>query len=153
MADEEQAERSRKVVTQWFDDIGAGNAEGAIAAVSEDLKYWTIGEPGVIAFSGWRTKSDWLETLKWFLGKLPNGLTFNYEIMTVEDDRVAVVMDGRGTLPDGRVYHNYFHNFFRVEDGLIMEIREYMDTMHFVRTLMDDSFEFRDLREDPSATA
>src|SRR3546814_20882325 len=48
--------------------------------------------------------------------------------MTAEGDRVAYEAKGEMVFPD-RVYSNSYHNLLVIRDGLIVEGREYMDTM------------------------
>lgn len=48
--------------------------------------------------------------------------------MTAENNRVSITVEGEGTTPDGRVYTNTYHYLFTFRDGLIAEVREYMDT-------------------------
>jgi len=43
-------------------------------------------------------------------------------------DRVAVEARSAGTLPDGSTYRNSYHFLFAFADGLIIDIREYLDT-------------------------
>src|SRR3546814_15366407 len=48
--------------------------------------------------------------------------------MTAEGDRVAYEAKGEMVFPD-RVYSNSYHNLLVIRDGLIVEGREYMETM------------------------
>jgi hypothetical protein len=52
------------------------------------------------------------------------------EVIGVTDggDRVAVEARSTGTLPDGSTYRNSYHFLFGFADGLIVDIREYLDT-------------------------
>lgn len=52
------------------------------------------------------------------------------EVIGVTDggDRVAVEARSTGTLPDGSTYRNSYHFLFAFVDGLIVDIREYLDT-------------------------
>src|SRR3546814_13666227 len=52
--------------------------------------------------------------------------------MTAEGDRVAYEAKGEMVFPD-RVYSNSYHNLLVIRDGLIVEGREYMDTMAVAR--------------------
>ena len=52
-----------------------------------------------------------------------------------DGDFVVVEHSGRNELPDGRRYDNNYCWVFRFEDGLIQEVREYMDTQ-----LVTDTF-------------
>lgn len=56
------------------------------------------------------------------------GLTMTIEASIGEGDRVAVLAHSEGTLKDGPVYINDYHYAFRFQDGVIVEMREYMNT-------------------------
>jgi len=45
-----------------------------------------------------------------------------------EGDRVAVERVTRGTTHDGRYCSNAYHYLFTFRDGLIVEVKEYLDT-------------------------
>jgi len=49
---------------------------------------------------------------------------------TAEGDRVAVEVQGEGTLANGRAYQNTYHFLFVLRDGLICEVKEYNDTKY-----------------------
>jgi ketosteroid isomerase-like protein len=57
-----------------------------------------------------------------------SGLTMTIETSIEEGDRVAVLARSHGTLKDGPVYSNDYHYAFRFDDGLIVEMREYMNS-------------------------
>jgi ketosteroid isomerase-like protein len=50
--------------------------------------------------------------------------------ITAGGDRVAVESELRVPLKDGRVFHNHYHNLYRLQGGKIAEIREYHDSAH-----------------------
>ena len=56
------------------------------------------------------------------------GLTMTIESSIAEGDRVAVLAQSQGTLKDGPVYSNDYHYAFRFQGGVIVEMREYMNS-------------------------
>lgn len=56
-----------------------------------------------------------------------------------DGDSVIVEHSGRNELPDGRRYDNNYCWIFRFQDGLIQEVREYMDTQLVTETFGDGS--------------
>lgn len=50
--------------------------------------------------------------------------------ITASGDRVAVEFESTVPLKDGRIFHNHYHNLYRLRDGRIAEIREYHDSAH-----------------------
>jgi ketosteroid isomerase-like protein len=58
----------------------------------------------------------------------PQGIRFVIKAMTAEDDRVAVEAESEGMHVSGRLYGNQYHFLFRLRDGKVVELKEYMDT-------------------------
>jgi len=54
-----------------------------------------------------------------------------------DGDTVIVESEGDGTTKAGKTYNNRYAIFYRLEDGQIVEIREYLDT-----AFADDCLEF-----------
>ena len=70
--------------------------------------------------------------------KLYDGpLAVTLESLIAEGDQAAVqlVIDGRTA--KGEPYHNFYHFAFRVRDGKICAVREYVDTLYAQRKLFD----------------
>ena len=62
-----------------------------------------------------------------------------YEVATAEwADFVVIEHSGRNELADGRRYNNNYCWVFRFQDGLIQEVREYMDTQLVTETFGPD---------------
>ena len=55
-----------------------------------------------------------------------------------DGDSVVVEHSGRNTLPDGRRYDNNYCWILRFQNGLIQEVREYMDTQLVTETFGAD---------------
>ena len=51
-----------------------------------------------------------------------------------DEDSVVVEHSGRNKMPDGRRYDNNYCWVFRFQNGLIQEVREYMDTQLVTET-------------------
>lgn len=111
--------------------LAVHDAQRGAELLHEDLIYWTIGKPHLFPYAGTRGKAEflaYLATPSIFTG----GSRMTPLVMTAEDDRVSVTVDGEGTTPDGRVYTNVYHYLFTFRDGQIVEVREYMDTQSAV---------------------
>ncbi len=72
----------------------------------------------------------------WFAGysklleQFPEGLVVQPPTLTAEDNRVAVIAEGQGTMADGRVYNNLYHWYIEADGSRITLVREYGDTLH-----------------------
>jgi ketosteroid isomerase-like protein len=58
------------------------------------------------------------------------GIDFTLHSTTAEDDRVAAEVSCHAELVNGEVYKNQYHMLFRFSEGLIVEVKEYNDTLH-----------------------
>ena len=54
--------------------------------------------------------------------------------LTVEGDRAAIECRSSAPLPDGTNYENRYHYLFIVRDGLVVEVREFLDSAYLFRT-------------------
>ena len=93
----------------------------------------------------WMGVSQWTRTFQgkqMVVDKLFGGVaedispSFSVEVHHIhaDGDHVVVEHSGRNELPDGRRYDNNYCWIFRFEEGLIQEVREYMDTQLVTET-------------------
>ncbi|HVF61654.1 MAG TPA: nuclear transport factor 2 family protein [Thermoanaerobaculia bacterium] len=54
--------------------------------------------------------------------------------LLAEGDKVAVEVEGHGTLRDGRRYDQEYHFVMTLRDGKIAAVREYLDTQQVYAT-------------------
>ncbi|WP_322936701.1 nuclear transport factor 2 family protein [Nocardioides bizhenqiangii] len=116
-------------------------AEGRVAplleAMAEDVTWrWMGVDQWSRTFEGKQIVVDTLfggatETL---------GPSSSVEVRHVHADGDCVVVEhsGRNELPDGRRYDNNYCWVLRFQDGLIQEVREYMDTQLVTETFGAD---------------
>lgn len=113
--------------------FSTGDVEAIVNALNPDATYWISGTiPGM---SGSYSPKE--------LGELLGGVTDAYKggalkitpvATTAQGDRVAVEAEGFAELLDGRIYKPTYHFLFRIQDGEIMEVKEYLDTHHAFET-------------------
>jgi ketosteroid isomerase-like protein len=61
----------------------------------------------------------------------PEGVSISIDPRTIESGSLAVVeAEGSGYAKNGKLYNNRYAFLFDVRNGLIWEIREYLDTLH-----------------------
>jgi ketosteroid isomerase-like protein len=60
--------------------------------------------------------------------------------MIAEDDKVALQIEGRFPLKNGRLYNNFYHMYFQVRDGKVAVLKEYHDSLHFVDVFAGSTF-------------
>jgi ketosteroid isomerase-like protein len=69
---------------------------------------------------------------------LSPGSSVEVNFVHADGDYVVVEHSGRNALPDGRRYDNNYCWVFRFQNGLIQEVREYMDTQLVTETFGPD---------------
>ena len=123
-------EDNKNVVRRLMDRLTAGDTEGAVDLLSEDGRWWVGGKPDLFPVAGYKNKSEIRELLNSLILPMPNGLRMTIKSIIAEGDRVAAEVESYGEAPNGRIYNNEYHFLFILHDGLILETKEYLDTMH-----------------------
>jgi hypothetical protein len=129
MTDTTQA--SRSVVENWYAALAAGNMEGVIGALAEDVVFTVHGKTPV---SGRHEGRDAFVTNAVgpiFAALDPETLQFakKWEIFAAEGGRVVTIMEGEAKTPDGRLYDNTYCHLFTIRGGQIAELQEFLDTV------------------------
>ena len=116
---------NKEKVRQYINYMNSGQIDEAFAMLAPDATWWIpTDQPGGKTF----TKDDMLGSIGVFMGVFAKKPEFTIEQLTAEDDRVCVLQTARGGLSRGGAsYANDYHMFYRFRDGLIVEVREYMN--------------------------
>jgi ketosteroid isomerase-like protein len=99
------------------------------ALLHPQATYWTIGKPHLFPAGGEKARAAivaYMSTPSIFNGGA--GVDVSFGAVTAEDDRVAIEAEVRGTLADGRIYTNVYHYLMWFKDGLVLRVKEYLDT-------------------------
>src|SRR6201996_9306561 len=132
----EEPGRDRTLKERTREIMGAmtqGQVGPLFAAMADDVTWrWMGVSQWSRAFQGKQSVVDTLfggasETLS------PSSSVEVHDIHA-DGDVVVVEHSGRNELPDGRRYDNNYCWVFRFRDGLICEVREYMDTQLVTET-------------------
>ena len=121
------AEQNKAVVRNFYRVFSTGNVPDILATMRDDATYWVSGS--VPEFSGVKTKAQLAEVLSG-VGKIYVGgaLPLSPGTIIAEGDWVFAEASGRAQLQNGRAYAPHSAWVFRVQDGLIVEIREFIDS-------------------------
>lgn len=98
------------------------------AMLHPEAKYWVAGTPRLFSWAGTRGRAQFMEWVATPTIFLDGGAVSKFGAATADEDRVALESSNRGICPDGRIYTNAYHHLFRFQDGLIVEVKEYLDT-------------------------
>ena len=121
------AEESKRIVREFFGHLNEGDADAIASAYAEAGTCWTAG---TLPFPGVHTRDEIRELSKGILGAFAGGLLFTVLGMTAEGNRVAVEAESEGRHASGKTYRNQYHFLFELQNGKILRMKEYLDTLH-----------------------
>jgi uncharacterized protein len=127
----------KAVVTRYVEAVAAGDLPTIEASFSPEVE-WTY--PGDLPLSGtWRGRDTVIND---FLGKAAGSLfaadapvVIKLVNILADGDQVFAEWTARATARSGQAYENRCGGVFTVHDGLIVAVREYLDTDHARRVL------------------
>ncbi len=120
---------AKEIVTAYFKAVTEGKFEDIPKYKSPNATYWISGENSW-PFGGWRTPEQMGETFQTIQERFPNGLNITIHFIIVDGNQVAVHLNNRAERIDGKIYDNEIVTLMKIENGLIAEEREFLDTIH-----------------------
>lgn len=108
----------------WWVDTGRDRSAGAKTAIRGVRHGWPLHGSMFI--------DDKLDLFRFLASELfPDGVSLNIDPQTIESESFAVIeAEGNGYSKNGKLYNNRYAFLFNVQNGLICEIKEYLDTLH-----------------------
>jgi uncharacterized protein len=133
MEDSMTTEDNKRLMQRVFDEVARGNSAALIEVLGDDVE-WHV--TGTTKFSKtYRGKASLMSEL---IGPLFSQLAEPFVMIAdrfiAEDNYVVVETRGKATTKSGRPYNNKYCWVFRIEDGKVKEVTEYMDTQLVVTT-------------------
>lgn len=121
------ATENKEMIRTMFAELGKGNADAFLGAMSDDVKFTLIGNT---KFSGnFNGKQEFIAKVLAPLGAaLDGGLVITPDNLIADDEFVAMQSRGKSTAKNGKSYNNTYCHVFRITNGKIREITEYLDT-------------------------
>ena len=89
--------------------------------VTEDFKVWIVANPGLV------DKQPYVDGIALLPRVFPDKLAFTIHSLTAEDDRVIAEFSGLGTTAGGETYRNDYLYLFKIRDGKVYFLAEYLD--------------------------
>jgi uncharacterized protein len=128
----------KSVVLRYYALLNERKFDSALALLSDDLEWWLSGTQSVGGqkTSGTLSKAEFTQAMGLIRDLTVGGVTFEPGLMLVEGNRLAMTLESRAELKNGRDYHNYVGKFVEVRDGKITWVKEYPDTKHVHDTLL-----------------
>ncbi len=114
------------VLKRYLDALHHGDKDTMASMPAEDARYWIL--PGT-TFSGTYDKPTFLTLVDKLVEAQAAPLDLQIDEITAQGDRVAIVVRGHMPLKAGGSYDNTYHWLFTFRDGLIVDVKEFFDTM------------------------
>ena len=126
-------EENKRLMQKVFDELSRGNSPALIEVLADDVE-WHV--TGTTKFSKtYRGKATVMNELVMPLFSLLEGqFVMTADRFIADDNYVVVEARGKATTKAGRPYNNKYCWVFRMEDGKVKEVTEYMDTQLVVTT-------------------
>ncbi len=121
---------NKQVVTELFARFSAGDIEGVLALMTDDVTWRLPGKSELLPSAGVYDKERLRRLFQRMYALLEHGLQMKVVGMIAEGDRVAAEVESSGDLKNGRKYRQQYHFWIAVWDGKIAVVREYLDTQH-----------------------
>lgn len=121
------AAANKETVRNMFAELSKGNAEAFLGTLADDVRFTLIGST---KFSGvFNGKPEFIEKVLAPLGaQLEGGIAMNVDNLIAEGDHVVMQGRGESTTKSGKVYNNTYAQVFRLANGKVQEVTEYLDT-------------------------
>jgi ketosteroid isomerase-like protein len=123
------AQQNKRMMQGIFDAIANGNRSAYLDAMHDDLVMHVMGA------SSWaQTVRGKAKVFEKFFPYVQSRLSARNQTQTLRflADENWVIVEARGDMValDGRPYQNSYCLHYRIADGKIVEMKEYMDTAH-----------------------
>jgi uncharacterized protein len=133
-------EQSRGIVESFYRAVAAGDMETVTASFADDVVVHVMGRSPI---AGRHVGRD--AFLAQAMGPViaaldPESIRLaqTWEIFAAEGDRVAARMTGQAATRTGKRYDNSYCQLFRIHDGQIAEMYEYLDTALLESAIFDN---------------
>lgn len=122
-----QAQINKQIVTRFLELFSSGAVTETMAMMTDDATWWVAG---TMPISGTYDKAAFTHLLSGVLETCTGPIQITPRTFTVEGDRVALEAESYTQTRNGRIYNNLYHFVFKLRDGKIAAVKEYLDTMH-----------------------
>ena len=123
---------NRRIVAAFVDALGRQDVAAILSAYHDEATIQTMGNTLI---SGVYPRAQIEAFASGILETFPQGLNYTIHTMVAEADCVAVEASVSGMHSSGARYENDLHFLFRLRDGKIASLREYLDTERVTEVL------------------
>ena len=118
---------NHQIVRNFIDAMSEGDITEDL--VTPDFSVWIVG-------TGTADKEAFRNGIALLPKVFPDKLAFTIHSLTAEEDRVIAQFSAVGTLRDGKVYRNDYLYLFRIRDGKVYFLAEYLNLDEMRGTLV-----------------
>ena len=130
------ASENKQLLQSIFAELANGNSRPFVESMADDFR-WTL--TGTTEWS--RTYEGKQSVLTELLGalrsRIDGNITTTAQRFIADDDFVVVEAQGSNTTKTGKPYNNRYCFVFRVSEGKLQEVTEYLDTELVTSTFGD----------------
>ena len=121
------AAENKQLIRDMFAELSKGNAQAFLGNMADNVRFTIIG---TTKFSGtFNGKQEIVnKVLTPLTSQLEGGLTITVDNLIAEGDDVVMQGRGKSTTKAGKSYNNTYCQVFRIANGKVQEITEYLDT-------------------------
>ncbi len=121
------AAENKKLIQDMFAELSKGNAQAFLNNMADDVQFTIMG---TTKYSGTcNGKQELLsKVLSPLSAQLEGGLTITPDNFIAEGDFVAMQARGKSTTKTGKSYNNTYCQVFRIVNGKVQQVTEYLDT-------------------------
>jgi ketosteroid isomerase-like protein len=121
--------QNKDLVKKFFGFLNEQKMNEAFELLGDDLHWWILGN---IPVSGNYDKRKISLGLK-MLHRSFDTFKFTLGELTAEEDRVSIIAESHAKKKsNGKSYNNHYHFLFTFENGKIIKVKEFFDTVHAV---------------------
>jgi ketosteroid isomerase-like protein len=121
---------NKALVIEMFTRFSASDIDGVLALMTDDVTWRLAGKPELTPVHGIYDKARLRRLFGRMVAELTDGLRMTVIDAIAEGDKVAVEVESRGDLKNGRAYRQQYHFAISCRDGKIARVHEYLDTHH-----------------------
>jgi len=131
------ASENKQLMQHIFAELSKGNSELFVESMSDDFRWTVTGS------TKWSKTYDGKQAVLTELfgtlrSKISGRIRTTAHRLIAEGDHVVVEARGNNTTKKGRPYNNAYCFVFRIAEGKLKELTEYMDTELVTAALGDD---------------
>ena len=123
-----KTEQNKQLIQQIYTEISKGNTQPLLESLADDIQ-WTIIGTTVLSGTS-RGKQEVInKLLKPLRARLADGpIVYSFDRFIAEGEYVVMQAHARATSKSGKPYNNTYCIVFRIVDGKLKEITDYVDT-------------------------